>query len=275
MKQQPPKLSAAYPEASSCLLSAAGNSMNSRVLFISLYLSSLWKLVLILMTWKSKRLSYLRDLILGVWKNLFFFFIKKEKPVLLLFWAVSCNKCWTQWRGSHAVRKWQQQEKQSSELNAMKDGDRRNMVKRVWHLEGWWGGKTAVSQCGVPPRCLCPWSRRGFHVRASTLWRPQLSCQLIKLWLESQFGTVTFVGELWSKWLLSPKKTLKPLWMPMQIKMVARGPFTTEGFGCFLGESQSCWETGSWLGRSGSVVAVHFQESVGRCELKPRGTKWL
>lgn len=57
---------------------------------------------------------------------------------------------------------------------------------RVWHLEGWWGGKTAVSQCGVPPRCLCPWSRRGFHVCASTLWRPQLSRQLIKLWLESQ-----------------------------------------------------------------------------------------
>lgn len=53
------------------------------------------------------------------------------------------------------------------------------------------------------------------------------------------------------------------------IKMVARWPFTTEGFGFFLGESQSCRETSSWLGRSGFVVAVHFQEFVGRCELKP------
>lgn len=62
--------------------------MNSRVLFISLYrISSLWKVVLILMTSKNKRLSYLRDLILGVWKKKLFFFFKKKggEPVLLLF----------------------------------------------------------------------------------------------------------------------------------------------------------------------------------------------
>lgn len=53
--------------------------MNSRVLFISLYrISSLWKVVLILMTSKNKRLSYLRDLILGVWKKNLFFFLKKR-----------------------------------------------------------------------------------------------------------------------------------------------------------------------------------------------------
>lgn len=194
---------------------------------------------------------------------------------MLLFWAVSCNKCWTQWSGSHPVRKWQQQEKHSSKLHDVNDGDRRNTAK----MKSVASGKdrkeeTAASQCGVPPRCLCPWSRRGVPVRASTLWRPQLSRQLIKLNLKA-FGTVTFVGELWSQWLLSPKKTLKPLWWAMQIKTVARGPFTTERFGFFLGESQSCRETSSWLERSGSVVTVYFQESVGQCELKPRGTKQL
>lgn len=58
-------------------------------------------------------------------------------------------------------------------------------------------------------------------------------------------------------------------------KTVARGLFTTERFGFFLGESQSCRETSSWLGRSGSVVTVYFQESVGQCELKPRRTEQL
>lgn len=53
------------------------------------------------------------------------------------------------------------------------------------------------------------------------------------------------------------------------------GPFTTEGFGFLLGKSQSCRETSSWLERSGFVVTVRFQEYVGQCELKPRGTKQL
>lgn len=63
-------------------------SMNSRVLFISLYRSSLWKLVLILMTWKSKRLSYLRDLILGIWKKKLFFLKKGEACFALI---LSCQ----------------------------------------------------------------------------------------------------------------------------------------------------------------------------------------